>query len=86
MFQPSSKPTQDPTAAADPDAALLELDGELVRQNAELAEALQWLRDQGEEALPLDVELLEQIAELDQVGAQARATNSPSVPDHSTRC
>ena len=86
MYQPRSAPTQEETTTPDADATLLEIDAELARQNAELAEAFEWPRERSDSALPLDGELLEQIAELDRFAAQACAASSPSVPEHSRRC
>lgn len=86
MSQTNSAPTQQATTTEEADATLLELDSELVRQNAELARALEWLREQGDRALPLDDELLEQVAELDRFAVATRATSLPRLPDHSTRC
>ena len=62
------------------------LDTQLARQDTELARAFEWLRQQDGSALPVDGELLEQIAVLDRLAAQTHVTGSPSVPDHSTRC
>jgi hypothetical protein len=86
MYQPSRAPTPNTNTTPDSDTTLLEIDGELARQNVELTEALEWLRQQGDAALPVDGELLEQIAELDRLVTQSNTPSSPSVPDHSTRC
>ncbi len=86
MFQPGSTPTQETPTTADSGAALRELDTQLARQDTELTQAFEWLRQQDGRALPVDGELLEQIAALDRLAAETRGTRSPSVPDHSTRC
>ncbi len=86
MFEPNSAPTQQTTSPADPSDSLRELDHEIARQDTELAQALEWLRQQDGSALPADSELLDQSAALDRLTAETRRTGSPSVPEHSTRC
>lgn len=87
MFQPSSIPTEQATTTPDDDATFSDVDRELARQNAALAEALEWLREQGNASLPLDAEIVEQIAELDELVSDTRANGSTSLPHgHSTRC
>jgi hypothetical protein len=86
MSQPTSESIQETTTSRDPaDAVLLDLESALAGQNAELAAALEWPREQGGE-VPLDGELIEQLAELDRLVSDARVTSVPSVPEHSTRC
>jgi hypothetical protein len=68
------------------DATLPELDREIERQNTELNEALDWLREQGDAALMFDGELLEQINELDELVVALKSTKAVEIPAHLARC
>jgi hypothetical protein len=86
MFQPSSEATPETIPHEDSAATEFDVDGVLARQNAELDQALEWLREQGAGVLPFDDELSEQVAELDRITAEVHATRPLALPELSTRC
>jgi hypothetical protein len=86
MFDSSQTFTREETAGTAPEPALAELELELARQNVELTEALDWLREQGDAALMFDGELLDQLDQLDELAAELMGGRAVEIPTHLARC
>jgi hypothetical protein len=86
MLQTSCAPTENIASISNHEATLRDLDRELAHQNAELADALEWLRQRGDAALLFDSELFEQLTELDELAADLNGMSPAPLPGHCTRC